>query len=305
MEYRHLCARASPHYGRFTPEHGTEPGTWGFDRDRRLMVNVQAKFDAAKFSWIGSMNQDKHLVLQRPPSALIVGAAGPRADYSIPSRRQVAGDVSRLIEQQSNRTARPLQCYADRFGCSRRPARATDAMCSRNATRHRHAAPCGRYGRASLSLGCCSSSCGKSVFTSGKRSTIRLRAGKDVVTIGRVANAGIYVPLSLARSASRACCCRYEGHQRFARQLRLEVLPRAATIRSRALTAALPSAACVKDRPPRLVTGASASRELLAVPISAFEAAEVAALAWPNADPRSDGLECYADRTGQRTCLPL
>jgi hypothetical protein len=30
----------------------------GFDRDGPLMVNVQAKFDAAKFGWTGSMNQD-------------------------------------------------------------------------------------------------------------------------------------------------------------------------------------------------------------------------------------------------------
>ena len=86
----------------------------------------------------------------------------------------------------------------------------------------------------------------------------------------------------------------------------LEVLPRAATDPITCINGCLAvSGLCAQVRPPRLVTGASALRQLLAVPISAFEAAEVAALAWPNADPRSDGLECYADRTGQRTCLPL
>jgi hypothetical protein len=64
----------------------------------------------------------------------------------------------------------------------------------------------------------------------------------------------------------------------------LEILPGAATDPITCVDDFLAiSSLCAQVRPPRLVTGASALRQFLAIAISAFDTAQVTALAWPNA----------------------
>ena len=82
--------RAANFIYNLAPKDGTELGAWAASTVMEpLLGNDQAKFDAAKFSWIGSMNQDISFcgVWQKPSAATsfsdmlttetIFGAAGP------------------------------------------------------------------------------------------------------------------------------------------------------------------------------------------------------------------------------------
>jgi hypothetical protein len=61
--------------------------------------------------------------------------------------RPLQGGNYHVIARRSNRTTHLPPYFAGRSGCSRHRDRARDAMSSRTATPHRHAALCDRYGQ--------------------------------------------------------------------------------------------------------------------------------------------------------------
>ena len=145
----------------------------------------------------------------------------------------------------------------------------------------RRAVLCGRRGRASPSLGCCSSSCGRSGPRPRESAAFRGPAGQDVVTVRSEAHAwNDEAPLGQRRVHAQRVVVAVQIIDGLSDGFALEVLPRpVADAVSRVDRRLAVSGLGAEVGAPRLASRTVALRQLLAKLISAFETAEVGALA--------------------------